>query len=143
MAHITFYQKPGCATNARQKAMLAAAGHEVIARNLLTEPWTAERLKSFFAGLPVSGWFNLAAPAVKYGEVSPEALDADDALALMLKEPLLIRRPLMETEGRRMAGFDQARVQYFLGGAVTENPVEGCSHPHAESGCPAPRETAV
>ncbi|MBI1424317.1 MAG: hypothetical protein GC149_12685 [Gammaproteobacteria bacterium] len=39
MAEIVFYEKPGCGNNTRQKALLAAAGHHVIARNLLTEPW--------------------------------------------------------------------------------------------------------
>ena len=38
MAKVIFYEKPGCANNAKQKALLAAAGHEVEARNLLTEP---------------------------------------------------------------------------------------------------------
>lgn len=27
MAHLVFYEKPGCAGNARQKALLRAAGH--------------------------------------------------------------------------------------------------------------------
>jgi arsenate reductase-like glutaredoxin family protein len=49
MATIQFYQKPGCATNARQKRMLEAAGHIVVARNLLTESWTAEALHGFSA----------------------------------------------------------------------------------------------
>ena len=48
MATIQFYQKPGCVTNARQKRMLEAAGHTVIARNLLAEPWTEESLARLF-----------------------------------------------------------------------------------------------
>jgi arsenate reductase-like glutaredoxin family protein len=38
VATITFYQKPGCRTNARQEQMLEAAGHAVTAKSLLTEP---------------------------------------------------------------------------------------------------------
>jgi hypothetical protein len=37
MATITFYEKPGCINNTRQKKLIAAAGHQVIAKNLLTE----------------------------------------------------------------------------------------------------------
>lgn len=70
MATILFYQKPGCGTNARQIRALEAAGHQVIARNLLTEPWTAERLLTFFGTSPVTSWFNPAAPRVKSGEVN-------------------------------------------------------------------------
>jgi hypothetical protein len=40
MAKVIFYEKPGCANNARQKALLAASGHQLDVRNLLTEPWT-------------------------------------------------------------------------------------------------------
>ena len=32
MATVTFYEKPGCVTNARQKRMLEAAGHTVVAQ---------------------------------------------------------------------------------------------------------------
>lgn len=49
MSIITFYEKPGCANNSRQKALLAAAGHTVQAKSLLTEPWTKERLLAFLA----------------------------------------------------------------------------------------------
>ena len=48
MATVTFYEKPGCINNTRQKKLLAAAGHQVVAKNLLTEVWQAERLRAFF-----------------------------------------------------------------------------------------------
>lgn len=118
MATLIFYEKPGCGNNARQKLLLKNAGHEVIARDLLAEPWTAERLREFFGELTVADWFNRAAPQVKSGEVVPERLDADAALALMLAEPLLIRRPLMECDGKRIAGFDAERVAAWIGASL-------------------------
>jgi len=51
-----------------------------------------------------------SAPAIKYGEVKPNAADAETALAPMLADPLLIRRPLIQTGGRRIAGFDAEEV---------------------------------
>lgn len=120
MAHIVFYEKPGCGNNTRQKKMLADAGHDLDVRNLLTEPWTAQRLLAFFEGLPVTAWFNRAAPRVKSGEIVPEQTDAEAALALMLEDRLLIRRPLMEIGGRRHAGFDIERVEAWLGSSLTE-----------------------
>ena len=115
MATIVFYEKPGCTTNARQKRMLEAAGHAVIARNLLTEAWTAERLTGFFGDTPVPRWFNPAAPAVKSGAVDPALTDRRTALALMLADPLLIRRPLLEAEGKRYVGFDPEQLASWLG----------------------------
>jgi nitrogenase-associated protein len=125
---IVFYEKPGCAGNARQKAVLRAAGHEVIARSLLAEPWTAERLRGFFGALPVAAWFNMSAPAVKTGEVQPEIIAADDALALMLKQPLLIRRPLLQVGERLCTGFAAADLKDRLGLELPEAP-DGCAHP--------------
>jgi len=115
MAIVTFFEKPGCANNTRQKQILSAAGHQVSAHSLLTEPWTAERLRSFFGNRPVAEWFNRAAPKVKSGEIVPEAVSAEQALALMLAEPLLIRRPLMEVGDQRMVGFDQEMVETWIG----------------------------
>ena len=135
MATIVFYEKPGCANNARQKLWLANAGHQVDARNLLTEPWTRERLLAFFGKRPVAQWFNRAAPRVKAGEIVPENLAADTALTMMLAEPLLIRRPLMESAGRREVGFDAEVVDAWLGltpkivEKLSGMDTEGCLHP--------------
>jgi len=110
--------------------MLEAAGHIVIARNLLAEPWSAKDLRSFFGSTPVAAWFNPAAPRVKSGEVLPEKLDPASAIALMLYDPLLIRRPLVEVEGQRCAGFDRQPVTSLLGGPV-DGDNEACSRPQA------------
>jgi len=115
MATVLFWEKPGCVNNTRQKKLLREAGHEVVEHNLLTEPWQAARLRRFFGGLPVAAWFNGAAPAVKQGLVLPEALNEEQALRLMLADPLLIRRPLMQVGERCEAGFDPARVDAWIG----------------------------
>lgn len=130
MAHIVFYEKPGCGGNARQKAVLRAARHTVEVRNLLTWPLTREALLDFLAPLPVAEWFNRAAPRIKSGEVQPEALDAQAALALLLQEPLLIRRPLMSCAGERHVGFDTALVHAWIGlgpGVPAGASLEGCA----------------
>jgi nitrogenase-associated protein len=127
MAYVIFWEKPGCAGNARQKALLAASGHTLDVRNLLSEPWEAEQLRSFFGTRPVTEWFNRSSPRLKSGEVRPEALDETAALALMLADPLLTRRPLMESGGRREAGFEPERVHAWIGLTGTPVPVtEAC-----------------
>lgn len=140
MAVVTFYEKPGCINNTKQKALLREAGHTVVERNLLTEPWTPATLRPFFGELPVPAWFNRSAPAVKSGEIDPDAVDETAALALMLAEPLLIRRPLMEAHGRKAVGFDTDAVDAWLGLAPQkrEADLETCPRQlHAEKGgCP-------
>jgi nitrogenase-associated protein len=127
VAKVVFYEKPGCAGNARQKALLRQSGHDLDVRDLLTTPWTAERLRSFFGERPVAEWFNAASPRVKSGEVRPGELDAEAALALMRADPLLIRRPLIEVDGRRETGFDPAFIDAWIGLKPASTPVgEAC-----------------
>jgi nitrogenase-associated protein len=130
MAEVIFYEKPGCAGNARQKEILEAAGHTVVPRNLLAEPWTRARLLSFFAPLPVSQWFNRNSPAIKSGEIVPEELDEDWAMALLLAHPLLIRRPLLEVDGQRRVGFDPAVIDAWIGldGQRFDEDLQACRH---------------
>jgi nitrogenase-associated protein len=138
MAKITFYEKPGCSNNTQQKALLAAAGHEVIARNLLTEPWTEAKLLAFFGQRPVADWINRAAPRVKWGEIIPEKLNAHSAINLMLQDPLLIRRPLIEANGRKEIGFDQAVIHAWLGLTPNGLDLENCPRSGTHTVCPEP-----
>jgi nitrogenase-associated protein len=142
LANVVFYEKPGCGTNARQKRMLEAAGHSVIARSLLAEPWTAERLHAFFAGMPVSSWFNSASPRVKSGEIDPGNLDVPAALALMLADPLLIRRPLLEALGKRRAGFENDLARALLVDHMASSAETGCSRRAASAPCLPPNDAA-
>ena len=143
MTTITFYEKPGCKGNLRQKTLLAAAGHTVQAKNLKAEAWTADRLLQFLGKLPVADWFNRAAPAVKSGAVVPQALDAEAALARLLAEPLLIRRPLIERadDGSRRVGFEAAAIDAWIGlGPAAPAPgarLEGCASPTEHCATPA------
>ena len=139
MAVVTFYEKPGCKGNLRQKTLLAAAGHTVQAKNLKTEAWTANRLLAFLGKLPVGSWFNPAAPAIKAGQIVPENLSFEHAVNLLLENPLLIRRPLMEIGEERMVGFDVAAVDAWIGLNDVELPagnIEACVHgPEGHGSC--------
>jgi nitrogenase-associated protein len=123
MAKVVFYEKPGCANNARQKALLTASGHQLDVRNLLAESWTAPALQRFFGAKPVAAWFNPASPRVKSGEIRPENVSGPDALALMIADPLLIRRPLMQVGDRCESGFDSDTVHNWIGLQPRETPV--------------------
>jgi nitrogenase-associated protein len=143
MAEVTFYEKPGCSGNARQKQILAAAGHTVVARDLRSEAWTRVKLLSFFSGMPVSTWFNRNAPAIKSGQIVPEELDELAALAVLIDNPLLIRRPLMQVGDERQVGFDAAAVAAWigLGDIGSGEDLEACRATPGDS-CATPDESA-
>jgi nitrogenase-associated protein len=133
MQIIVFYEKPGCINNTKQKKLLKDAGHRVMERNLLTEPWTAARLLAFFNNLPVNAWFNQSAPAVKSGEIKPDMLTAEQAIQCMLSDPLLIRRPLMEIGDQRIVGFEPQQVQALVDtGAMQSENLENCPREHEQ-----------
>jgi len=140
MATVVFYEKPGCANNTKQKVLLAAAGHTVWAKNLLTERWTAGRLRPFFGDLPVKDWFNLSAPRIREGAVDYERVTETEALVLMLADPLLIRRPLLDVDGDCRIGFDPAAIDAWigLGKAKLDGDLESCPRTHAAEPCRAP-----
>lgn len=129
MVTVTFFEKAGCAGNARQKKLLAASGHEVLARDLRHKAWTNLALLEFFIGLPVAQWFNPAAPAIKSGEIVPGELDEPTALALMRDNPLLIRRPLLQVGEERRVGFDATAIDAWIGlKHVPDENLETCRH---------------
>ncbi|MFC5301608.1 ArsC/Spx/MgsR family protein [Azospira restricta] len=143
MARVVFYGKPGCRGNARQRALLVAAGHAVEFRDLLATPWSAERLLAFLGPLPVAEWFNRSAPALKSGEVVPENLGFEAALRLLLADPLLIRRPLLEAGGERRVGFDPAALDAWIGlngAAVPADLGEGCAAGDDGDRCATPAD---
>lgn len=136
MATVVFYEKPGCVNNRRQKELLTAAGHQVIAKDILAEAWHADRLRAFFGLLPVRNWFNYSAPAIKIGQVKPEKLDGQRALALMLDNPLLIRRPLLQVGDELMVGFDQQLIDEWIGLSTKAEPdLESCPKTLAQASC--------
>jgi nitrogenase-associated protein len=136
MVDVTFYEKPGCINNSRQKKILAASGHRVFSKNLMTEPLSSKDLLAFLQQLPVSSWFNQSAPRIKSGEIDPLNIDANTALALMLEDRLLIRRPLMKTGNKSAAGFDQAEVDRWIGllPETNEQDYETCTKSAPEAG---------
>jgi nitrogenase-associated protein len=137
MATIIFYEKPVCANNSRQKVLLADAGHTVSAKNMLTEAWTRERLLAFFGTRTVAQWFNRAAPSVKSREIIPESVDAESAISMMLADPLLIRRPLIEADGRYAVRFEYEMIDSWLGlSATPDGDLERCAKRHQAKPCP-------
>ena len=143
MSALVFYEKPACVGNARQQALLRAQGVEFTVRDLLSEPWTVETLRAFFGATPVSEWFNQSAPAVKDGEVDPDSCTEADALALMMEEPILIRRPLLQLGELRQSGFCEGPVLGALGVLLDEQEdLQACPMDAASTSVPSCGEPA-
>lgn len=123
-----FYEKTGCKGNARQRALLEAHGYDLEVRSMLDEPWTRETLRPFFGDLSVEQWFNDKAPDIKSGAINPASFDEEGALAILLEQPILIRRPLIERDGEKFCGFDDS-VEAALGLTAPDGDYEACQEP--------------
>jgi nitrogenase-associated protein len=128
MVQVVFYAKPGCRGNARQVRVLKSSGHEVLVRDLFAEPWSAAELRSYFGDRPVADWFNRSAVRVKNGEIVPERLSDREAMALLLADHGLIRRPLMQAAGERHAGWEPDLIARWIGLGTSLSPgKEACA----------------
>ncbi len=126
MTTITFYEKPGCLNGEKQKAILQRAGNVLHCINILTHPWKREELRLFVAGKTPPTMMNGTAPAIKKGEIDPAQLSFELALALMLQEPILIKRPLLIVDGQFIQGFDDQRLRPYLGSWNNQEDVITC-----------------
>ncbi|WP_404378604.1 ArsC/Spx/MgsR family protein [Caenispirillum salinarum] len=134
MTHIVFYGKPDCPANARQRKQLEAAGHTLEVRDLTAEPWTADTLRPFFASRPVNTWLNKLHPKVRTNAIDPDAQTPEKALAHMIADPTLIRRPLMAAKGEMRFGFDPVAVDEWIGlRPKAQGP--SCDEKHAQGRC--------
>lgn len=131
---IQFYEKPGCINNTRQKLLLESSGHVVNAYSILTKKWTIESLSKFFNLIPVSEWFNLAAPRIKSGELNPNDFNETTALEALINDPLLIRRPLIEVGGQYVCGFDNELVNQLLNNADVSH-LQSCPNISINNSC--------
>jgi nitrogenase-associated protein len=140
MAKVIFYQKLGCINNGKQRDLLIRAGHQVEVHNLLKTSWDKATLRRFFGDLPVAKWFNPTAPRIKSEEIIPSHLDEDTALELMITDPLLIRRPLIQVGDVYQVGFDLEKIDAGIGlkqPPIVFEDLETCPRSHEATPCPS------
>ncbi len=87
---------------------------ELDERDYARQPLNAAELKELFKRRDPRDFLNPKSPAFKAMKLAGKALSADQALALMAKEPNLIKRPLVVAGGEIIAGFDRERLRSLL-----------------------------
>jgi len=124
---VTFFEKPGCATNAKQKQTLLQAGCMLFEKDLLNNGLDKNELREFFEGIQPSEWFNQNAPKIKKKQIDVASLDENEILDLFMQEPILIKRPLLIVNGEKMCGFNQTRIEQALNRKLNSTVSERCS----------------
>jgi len=89
-------------------------GLELDERDYAKAPLTMAELKELFAGRDPRDFLNTRSPAFKAIGLAGKSLTAAQALALMAKEPNLIKRPIVVAGKEMIAGFDRERMRIVL-----------------------------
>ena len=89
-------------------------GLELDERDYAKAPLTMAELKDLFAGRDPRDFLNTRSPAFKAMGLAGKSLTAPQALALMAKEPNLIKRPIVVAGREMIAGFDRERMRAAL-----------------------------
>jgi len=64
---------------------------------------------------PASEMFNFRSPSFKKLGLNKEKLDNDDLIELMLKEPRLVRRPVVRIDGKVYFSADKTVLEDLIG----------------------------
>jgi len=111
---VIFYEKPGCAGNKKQKDVLKANGINFEVRSILSTKWDRDRLNCFFEGLQKDAIVNQFAPKIKGGQIDINNYTKDQLIDLMLEDPILIKRPLIQVDDIKICGFDIPKLNKAL-----------------------------
>lgn len=114
-----FIEYPKCTTCKKAKKWLDEHGVKYIDRHIVEDNPTAEELASWQqrSGLPLRRFFNTS--GMKYRELGIKAkLDAgmsdEEAFALLATDGMLVKRPIVVTDGAVLVGFKEAAWEEAL-----------------------------
>lgn len=113
---ITLYGIKNCDTIKKARAWLAARGTEYVFHDYKALGLEPERLERWCRELGWASVLNRAGSTFrKLPESTREALDEPTALRLMLAQPSMIKRPILECADRLIIGFKPETYAAALG----------------------------
>lgn len=112
----TLYGIRNCDTIQKARGWLERAGVAYDFHDYKTAGIDEARLRGWAAELGWERLLNRAGTTFrKLPQADKEGLDEDRAIALMLVQPSMIRRPVLDTGARRLVGFSEAEYCEALG----------------------------
>ena len=94
--------------------MRSELGVESEDRDYAKSPFSAAELEQLFAGRDPRDFLNPKSPAFKAMGLAGQTLTPAGAIKLMVKEPNLIKRPIVIAGKEMIAGFDRERLRAAL-----------------------------
>ena len=92
------------------RASLLQDGVELDERDFFQDPFSEDELRSLVAGTPVEGIFSWNSPSFKKLGLDREDLADDQLVQMMLDEPRLIRRPIIQAGNDLIVGSNKTAL---------------------------------
>jgi arsenate reductase len=115
-AEATIFHNPMCGTSRKTLDILRQSGRDINVREYLKDPPTRDELKAIYdrAGISPRDGLRAKEPlAAELGLTRPDVSD-DEILDAMVEHPILIERPLVETENGVVLARPQDKVREIL-----------------------------
>ncbi|QPC98434.1 ArsC family reductase [Qipengyuania soli] len=113
---IQFYGIPNCDTVKKARTWLEAQGLDYAFHDYKKEGADAARLGEWAEAVGWEALLNRRGTTFrKLPEVAREGIDRDKAIALMVEQPSMIKRPVVEHGDQVLVGFDPAAWAAALG----------------------------
>src|SRR5258708_94020 len=113
---ITIYQKPTCTTCRQVFTALKESGVEMESVNYYVEPLTQAKLKELVKkmGIKASELFRKKEEIYKELKLNEKEVSDDEAIALMVKHPDILQRPIVEKGSKAILARPAERLKEIL-----------------------------
>ncbi len=88
---------------------------ELLQRDFFKDPFNRKEIEELLQGKPASEMFNFRSPNFKRTGLTRETLSNDQLIDMMLKEPRLVRRPVVRLDARVHFGADRKALETLIG----------------------------
>ena len=88
---------------------------EINERDFFKNPYSRAEIEELLQGKPASEMFNFRSPSFKQLGLDSEKLGDDGLIELMLKEPRLVRRPVVRIDGKVYFSADRSVLEGLIG----------------------------
>lgn len=103
---LILYGIPNCDTVKKARAWLDGRGHTYVFHDYKKAGIDEARLRTWIDAVGWEALLNRAGTTFrKLAEADKAGLDADKAVALMVAQPSMVRRPVVEFDGALLVGF--------------------------------------
>ena len=77
-------------------------------------PFTEKELREMIGDSPIENFLNTRTPLYRERNMKQKPPSKDEAIKLMLKDPNLLKRPVIIKGKKKLTGFDEAEVEQLL-----------------------------